>query len=68
MDVVLEALDAVNGMFAQVRERSPITAATPELLAALARLAEPATSQPVVALEPARQSEPAGDITDSELR
>ena len=67
MDVVLEALDAVNGMFAEVRERSPITAATPELLAALARLAEPATSQPVVALEPARQSEPAGDITDSEF-
>ena len=37
MDVVLEALDAVNGMFSQVRERAPITAATPELLAALAR-------------------------------
>ena len=67
MDVVLEALDAVNGMFAEVRERSPITAATPELLAALARLAEPATSQPVVALEPAMQAEPAGDITDSEF-
>ena len=67
MDVVLEALDAVNGMFAQVRERSPITAATPELLAALARLAEPATSQPQVALEPAKQAEPAGDITDSEF-
>ena len=41
MDVVLEALDAVNSMFSEVRERSPITAATPELLAALARLAEP---------------------------
>ena len=67
MDVVLEALDAVNGMFTEVRERSPITAATPELLAALARLAEPATSQPAVALEPARQPEPAGDITDSEF-
>ncbi|MCH4873175.1 chemotaxis protein CheA [Pseudomonas sp. TMW22091] len=67
MDVVLEALDAVNGMFAEVRERSPITAATPELLAALARLAEPATSQPVAALEPARQAETAGDITDSEF-
>ncbi len=41
MDVILEALDAVNGMFIEVRERAPITAATPELLAALARLAEP---------------------------
>ena len=40
MDVVLEALDAVNGMFSQVRERTEITAATPELLAALARLAD----------------------------
>lgn len=28
MDVILEALDAVNGMFSQVRERAPITAAT----------------------------------------
>ncbi|KPA93875.1 Hpt domain-containing protein, partial [Pseudomonas asplenii] len=46
MDVVLEALDAVNGMFGQVRERSPITPATPELLAALSRLAEPAGAEP----------------------
>lgn len=28
MDVILEALDAVNGMFSEVRERAPITAAT----------------------------------------
>ncbi|MCK1787657.1 Hpt domain-containing protein, partial [Pseudomonas sp. TNT11] len=50
MDVILEALDAVNGMFSEVRERAPITAATPELLAALARLAEPAdtSAAPVV--------------------
>ena len=67
MDVVLEALDAVNGMFAQVRERSPITAATPELLAALARLAEPATTQVSVAPEPvaaAVASTPSNDIVD----
>ena len=42
MDVVLQALDAVNAMFRQVRERSEVTPASPELLAALARLAEPA--------------------------
>lgn len=48
MDVVLQALDAVNGMFAEVRERSPVTAATPELLAALARLAEPAGADAAV--------------------
>ncbi|MHC8360734.1 chemotaxis protein CheA [Pseudomonas sp. LS2P72] len=71
MDVVLEALDAVNGMFTEVRERSPITAATPELLAALARLAEPQTADetaPVAEVvdEPAAESE-SGDITDNEF-
>ncbi|MGX1184601.1 two-component system chemotaxis sensor kinase CheA [Pseudomonas sp. F-14 TE3623] len=71
MDVVLEALDAVNGMFSEVRERSPITAATPELLAALARLAEPQTADeaaPVaeVVQAPAAESE-SGDITDNEF-
>ncbi|MGF0236759.1 chemotaxis protein CheA [Rhodococcus sp. IEGM1300] len=71
MDVVLEALDAVNGMFTEVRERSPITAATPELLAALARLAEPqsaAEAAPVaeVAQAPAADGE-SGDITDNEF-
>ncbi|WLG52432.1 chemotaxis protein CheA [Pseudomonas sp. FP1742] len=71
MDVVLEALDAVNSMFSEVRERSPITAATPELLAALARLAEPQMADeaaPVadVVQEPAAESE-SGDITDNEF-
>ncbi|ALI03028.1 chemotaxis protein CheA [Pseudomonas sp. FW306-02-F02-AA] len=71
MDVVLEALDAVNSMFSEVRERAPITAATPELLAALARLAEPQTAdvaQPVaeVVEAPAAESE-SGDITDNEF-
>lgn len=71
MDVVLEALDAVNSMFSEVRERAPITAATPELLAALARLAEPQTAdeaQPVaeVVQAPAAESE-SGDITDNEF-
>lgn len=71
MDVVLEALDAVNSMFTEVRERSPITAATPELLAALARLAEPQTADeaaPVaeVVQAPVAESE-SGDITDNEF-
>ncbi|MBU6957400.1 chemotaxis protein CheA [Pseudomonas sp. CVAP len=71
MDVVLEALDAVNSMFSEVRERAPITAATPELLAALARLAEPQTAdvaQPVaeVVEAPAAESE-SGDVTDNEF-
>nr|WP_314638466.1 chemotaxis protein CheA [uncultured Pseudomonas sp.] len=70
MDVVLEALDAVNSMFTEVRERSPITAATPELLAALARLAEPQTadeSAPVAEVVEAPAAEESGDITDNEF-
>ncbi len=73
MDVVLEALDAVNGMFSEVRERTDITPATPELLAALSRLAEPAgpdeavaeVEAPAVAAE--AEVADSGDITDSEF-
>ncbi|WP_422777358.1 chemotaxis protein CheA [Pseudomonas mediterranea] len=75
MDVVLEALDAVNSMFSEVRDRSPITAATPELLAALSRLAEPQSADeaaPVETMveEPAVEepvAEESGDITDNEF-
>ncbi|MGB3126269.1 MAG: Hpt domain-containing protein, partial [Pseudomonas sp.] len=67
MDVILEALDAVNGMFSEVRERAPITAATPELLAALARLAEPADTSVALAVEAAPVAEPEADVTDSEF-
>ncbi len=82
MDVVLQALDTVNAMFDQVREQSEPTPATPELLAALARLAEPegaAPAEPVQAppaavppAEPAASPEaPAqsasSDITDDEF-
>lgn len=74
MDVVLEALDAVNSMFTEVRERAPITAATPELLAALARLAEPqsadaAPASPVAEMieELVVEGDSSGDITDNEF-
>ncbi|MDY1047361.1 MULTISPECIES: chemotaxis protein CheA [Pseudomonas] len=76
MDVVLEALDAVNGMFAEVRERAPVTPASAQLLDALARLAEPASAvaAPVVAVAPpvatpvvAPASTPGDDITDDEF-
>ncbi|KTC51565.1 chemotaxis protein CheA [Pseudomonas fluorescens ABAC62] len=69
MDVILEALDAVNGMFSQVRERAPITAATPELLAALARYAEPAdaAAEPVVEAAPEPEPVAEADVTDSEF-
>ncbi|RMM06674.1 Chemotaxis sensor histidine kinase CheA [Pseudomonas caricapapayae] len=80
MDVVLEALDTVNSMFGQVRERTDVTAATPELLAALSRLAEPQSADEVAASEPEPEPEPAieaaapvaepaasDDITDDEF-
>ncbi|MFP6831660.1 hypothetical protein PS684_03071 [Pseudomonas fluorescens] len=74
MDVVLEALDAVNSMFTEVRERAPITAATPELLAALARLAEPQSADaapvsPVAEMieELVVEGDASGDITDNEF-
>ncbi|MDT3719797.1 chemotaxis protein CheA [Pseudomonas oryzihabitans] len=52
MDVVLQALDSVNEMFGRVREREEPQPASPELLAALARLAEPAGSAPAAAPAP----------------
>jgi two-component system chemotaxis sensor kinase CheA len=70
MDVVLEALDTVNSMFGQVRERSSVTPATPELLAALARLAEPASAEEIAAapvVEEAVAEAPSEDITDHEF-
>ncbi|MBX8530228.1 chemotaxis protein CheA [Pseudomonas cichorii] len=75
MDVVLEALDTVNSMFGQVRERTDLTPATPELLAALSRLAEPQSAEQAEAAPPpppvveAAPVEPAAsdDITDAEF-
>lgn len=76
MDVVLEALDAVNSMFSEVRDRSPITAATPQLLAALARLAEPQSADEAPASPVAEMIEElvveneagdSSDITDNEF-
>ncbi|MGY3298767.1 two-component system chemotaxis sensor kinase CheA [Pseudomonas sp. TE6288] len=70
MDVVLEALDTVNSMFGQVRERTDVTPATRELLAALSRLAEPAGADEPAPVEVAVVAEaPAAepDITDTEF-
>ncbi|MGC3291033.1 chemotaxis protein CheA [Pseudomonas aeruginosa] len=82
MDVVLQALDTVNAMFDQVREQSEPTPATPELLAALALLAEPEGAEPAepvqappAAVPPAEPAAPpeapaqsaSSDITDDEF-
>lgn len=77
MDVVLEALDNVNAMFDQVRNREEPTPADPALIEALDALALPEGEAPA-APEPeaAPQPEPAaeagghadqGDITDEEF-
>lgn len=76
MDVMLQALDTVNVMFQQVRDAEEPTPATPELLAALSRLADPGAAPapapaPTVA-EPVVEETPAaaadyGDITDAEF-
>lgn len=76
MDVVLQALDAVNGMFTQVRENETLTEADPALLAALAQLAEPVSTGAAVAAPVSKPAAVAvtatpgvaeGDITDEEF-
>jgi len=41
MDVILQALDAVNAMFADVQNREPLTPADPSIIEALHRLSMP---------------------------
>ena len=72
MDVVLQALDSVNSMFAEVREGQQPTPADPQLLAALSVLAQPtgeevaasAVAAPIPALELEAASAMAGDAED----
>lgn len=78
MDVVLQTLDSVNGMFADVREGQAPTPADPALLAALTVLAKPAAAAPETAVSASAKPDetPAvsdaaasgdGDITDDEF-
>ncbi|MEH6493098.1 chemotaxis protein CheA [Halopseudomonas sp.] len=82
MDVVLQALDAVNTMFDQVRNQQEPTPADPALLEALAALAQPGSAPPpaVEVAAPVAEPEPVtpaatvdaiasgeGDITDDEF-
>lgn len=57
MDVILEALDAINIMFGQVQESKPLDSAKPSLLEAMHRFSQAPTAeeltQPIVAAEPA---------------
>lgn len=72
MDVVLQALDAVNTMFEQVHGREYPDPADPALMASLHAILEgdAPKAKPVEAVEPAAEApEPAtkGDITDEEF-
>ena len=77
MDVVLQALDAVTEMFAQVQAREELSPADPQLLEQLGALvegkdlAEGGDSAEAPAAEPeapaASEEQPSGDITDAEF-
>jgi len=61
MDVILQALDTINDMFAQVQNREELDAADPHLLEELHRLSEPEGAEsaaPAPAPEPVQASEP----------
>lgn len=64
MDVVLQALDTVNAMFEQVQQREEPDAASPELIAALQRLALPEEESEAAA--PASESAPESSVTASD--
>jgi len=65
MDVILQATDSINEMFAQVQNGEALTPAEPELIAELHRLSEPegqevaAAPEPVVEAAPVAEPEPA---------
>lgn len=75
MDVVLQALDVVNEMFEQCRNREELTPADPSLIEALAKLtvpedeapAEEDASEPVVDEPTTDNASEEGDITDDEF-
>jgi two-component system chemotaxis sensor kinase CheA len=79
MDVVLQALDAVNNQFEQVSQREELPPVEPALIAALERLvsgadledtavnSEDAVADSVVTAPEHRTPVPEGDITDDEF-
>ncbi len=78
MDVILQALDTVNDMFALVQAREPLEAADAALLAELHRLStpesadtaatpEPVTAEPEIVMpEPEPEPEPASSSSSSD--
>ncbi|MBE0363700.1 two-component system, chemotaxis family, sensor kinase CheA [Pseudoalteromonas ulvae UL12] len=71
MDVILQALDTINEMFAKIQNREQPEAASPELLDILHKLSKPESEDEVVEVEaateehePVNDSEPAQDEFD----
>jgi len=58
MDTILQALDAINVMFAAVQERDSLTPADPALLEELHRLSKPESADEAAASAPAAEPEP----------
>jgi two-component system chemotaxis sensor kinase CheA len=68
MDVILEALDTVNDMFAQVQAREELTPASPEIIERLHQLAKPASAdatEPEPESEPEPEPEPVNEVSDT---
>jgi len=67
MDVILQALDTVNDLFARVQAREPMEAADPALLEELHRLSIPESEEPVAApvVEATPEPEPVAETTPS---
>ncbi|WP_099034076.1 chemotaxis protein CheA [Lacimicrobium alkaliphilum] len=65
MDVILQALDCINEMFANVKAREELTPAEPELLEALHRLSKPQTEDEVPVEVPSPAPTPATAADES---
>ncbi|GGO67460.1 chemotaxis protein CheA [Bowmanella pacifica] len=58
MDVILQALDSINEMFANVKAREPLEPAAPEVLEALHRLSKPESEDEVASAPVAPEPDP----------
>ncbi|RVT46937.1 chemotaxis protein CheA [Rheinheimera sediminis] len=67
MDVILQALDAVNAMFADVQNRAPLTPADPAIIEALHRLSMPESEDEQTQHAPAAEPEPEPEISMEEF-
>ena len=67
MDVILQALDAVNAMFADVQNREPLTPADPAIIEALHRLSMPESEDELTHHAVTAEPEPEPEISMEEF-